>query len=190
MSSDGDHPPARSALKAAQLGLAEGLQRLRMASLSRRIEATLGEGEFSGGGAGALSGSPEGPSLRSQFGMFLPGGLGGGGSSVLRVDDDDLGSLGVRTILGSGSDGSYQVLQGLEARVDTPLSFERPSVARGRSRGSTGEFSTPKESEDDCYRHPLLPLPCAPHAAANMTRWKTMVRTMRRAGGTETTRAF
>ena len=149
MSTNGDPPPARSALKAAQAGLTDGLQRLRMASLARGIGATLGEGESLGGGAGASSGSPEGPSLRSQFGAFLPGGFGGGGSGVLRVDDYDLSSVGVRTILGSGSDGSYQIMQGLEARVETPLSFERLSGARGGARGSPGDFSTPKESEDD-----------------------------------------
>ena len=65
------------------------------------------------------------------------------------VDDNYLGSLGVRTILGSGSDRSYQIMQGLEAQVETPLLFKRPAVARGGARGSTGDFSTPKESEDD-----------------------------------------
>jgi len=97
MSSDGDPPPARLVLKTAQAGLTDGLQRLRMASLARGIGATLGEGEFSGGRAGASSGLPEGPSLRSQFSMYLPGGVGGGGSGGLRVDDDNLGSVGVRT---------------------------------------------------------------------------------------------
>jgi len=122
-----------------------------MASLARGIGATLGEGEFSGGGAGALSGSPEaeGPSLRSQFSMYLPGGFGGGGSGGLRVDDDNLGSMGVCTILGSGSDGSYQIMQGLEARVETPLSFHRSAAARGGARRPTENFSTPKKSEDD-----------------------------------------
>ena len=67
----------------------------------------------------------------------------------MRVDDSDLGSFGVRTILGSGLDGSYQIMQGLEARVETPLSFERLSGARGGARGSTGDFNTPQESEDD-----------------------------------------
>jgi hypothetical protein len=123
MSTEGDPPPARLALKAAHAGLTDGLQRLRMASLARGIGATLGEGEFLGGGAGTLSGSPEGPSLRSQFSVFLPGGLGGGGLGILRVDDDNLGSLGARTILGSGSDGSYHIMQGLETRIETPLSF-------------------------------------------------------------------
>jgi hypothetical protein len=65
------------------------------------------------------------------------------------VDDNYLGSLGVRTILGSGSDRSYQIMQGLEAQVETPLLFKQPAVARVGARGSTGDFSTPKESEDD-----------------------------------------
>ena len=63
MSTNGDPPPARSALKAAQAGLTDGLQRLRMASLARGIGAKLGEGESLGGGGGGSSGSPEGPSL-------------------------------------------------------------------------------------------------------------------------------
>jgi hypothetical protein len=149
MSPDGDTPTARSALKAAQAGLTDGLQRLRMASLARGIGASLGDGEFSGGGAGASSGLPEGPSLRSRFSAFLWGGFGGGGSGVLWVDDYDLGSSGVRTILGSGSDGSYQIMPVLEARVGTPLVFERLSGARGGARGSTGDFGTPKELEED-----------------------------------------
>ncbi len=39
---------------------------------------------------------PEGPLLRSQFGMYLLGGFGGGVSGGLRVDDDGLGSVGGR----------------------------------------------------------------------------------------------
>ena len=148
MSTDGDLPQARSALRAAQSGLTEGLLRLRMASSARGIGAPLGEGEFSGGGGGASPGSSGGPSLRSQFGMFLPGGLGGGGSGGLRVDDDDVVSLGVRTILDSDV-GSYQVIPGLEGRVETPLSFERPEFARGGGGGgSAGAFSTPQDLEE------------------------------------------
>jgi len=40
-------------------------------------------------------------------------------------------------------------MQGLEARVETPLSFDRSAAARGGARRPTGDFSTPKESEDD-----------------------------------------
>ena len=76
MSTDGDLPSARSALKAAQSGLTEGLLRMRMASAARGIGAPQGEGEFSGDGS---SDSAGGPSLRTQFSMFLPVGLGGGG---------------------------------------------------------------------------------------------------------------
>jgi len=70
----------------------------------------------------------------------------------LRVDDNDVGSLGVRTILDSDV-GSYQVLPGLEARVETPLSFARPGFAgRGGGGGSPGGFSTPKDvGEDDGF---------------------------------------
>lgn len=145
MSADDDLPPARSALKAAQSGLAEGLLRLRMASSARGIGAPLGEGEFLGGGGGASSGSSGGPSLRSQFSLFLPGGLGGGGLGGLRVDDNDAVSLGVRTILDLDV-GSYQVIPGLEGRVETPLSsFERSEFARGGGGGGeAGAFSTPK----------------------------------------------
>ena len=57
MSTDGDHPPVRSALKAAQAGLTEGLLRLRIVSSARGIGAPLGECEFLGIGAGAASGS-------------------------------------------------------------------------------------------------------------------------------------
>ena len=134
MSTDGDLPQARSALRAAQSGLTEGLLRLRMASSARGIGAPLGEGEFSGGGGGASPGSSGGASLRSQFGFSFPGGLGGGGSGGLREDDDDVVSLGVRTILDSDV-GSYQVIPGLEGRVETPLSFERPEFARGGGGG-------------------------------------------------------
>ena len=45
MSLDGDPPPARSALKAAQAGLTDGLQRLRMASSARGIGALQGGGD-------------------------------------------------------------------------------------------------------------------------------------------------
>ena len=65
------------------------------------------------------------------------------------MDGDDIGSVGVRTILGSGSDGSYQIMQGLEARIETPLSFDHSATARGGARRPTGDFNTPKESEDD-----------------------------------------
>ena len=83
---------------------------------------------------------PRGPRSAPSSARFCRG-FGGGGSGVLRVDDSDLGSCGVRTILGSGLDGSYQIMQGLEARVETPLSFERLSGARGGARGATGRHS-------------------------------------------------
>jgi hypothetical protein len=82
--------------------------------------------------------------------MFLPGGFSGGGLGELRVDDGDIGSSGERTIL--ASDGSYQVLQGFETRVETPLSVERVerlAYARGGTRGTSGEFGTPKETEEE-----------------------------------------
>ena len=59
-----------------------------------------------------------------------------------------MGSLGVRTILDSDM-GSYQVLRGLEGRVETPLSFARPEFTGRGGGGSTGGFSTPKELEED-----------------------------------------
>ena len=70
----------------------------------------------------------------------------------MRVEDNDVGSLGVRTILDLDV-GSYQVLRGLEARVETPLSFARPGFAvRGGGGGSPGGFSTPKDvGEDDGF---------------------------------------
>ena len=122
MSTNGDHPSACLALKAAQAGLTEGLLCLRMASSAHGIGALLGKGEFLGGGAGALSGLARGSLLCSQFNIFLPGGLGGGGSGELRVDDGDIGSTREQTIL--ASDGSYQVLRGFEARVENPLLFK------------------------------------------------------------------
>ena len=89
MSTNGDHPSACLALKAAQAGLTEGLLCLRMASSAHGIGALLGKGEFLGGGAGALSGLARGSLLCSQFNIFLTGGLGGGGSGELWVDDGD-----------------------------------------------------------------------------------------------------
>ena len=74
MSTDGDHPPVRSALKAAQAGLTEGLLRLRMVTSARGIGAPLGEGEFLGGGVGALSSLARGSLLHSQFNIFCQGG--------------------------------------------------------------------------------------------------------------------
>ena len=56
----------------------------------------------------------------------------------MRVDDGDIGSLEERTIL--ASDGSYQILQGFETRVETPL-----SVKHITSR----DFDTPKETEEE-----------------------------------------
>ena len=46
-------------------------------------------------------------------------------------------------------DGSYQVLQGFETRVETPLLVERPAYARGGTRGASMVFDTPKEFEED-----------------------------------------
>jgi len=103
-----------------------------------------------GGGPESFSGSTRGDSLRSQFNMFLPGGFSGGGLGELRVDDGDIGSSGERTIL--ASEGSFQVLQGFETRVETPLSVEgveRLAYARGETRGTSGEFDTPKETEEE-----------------------------------------
>ena len=78
MSTDGDLPSlAHSALKAAQSGLTEGLLRMKMATAARGSGALLGEGESLGGTGGGSPGLAGGPSLRSQFNMFLPGGLGG-----------------------------------------------------------------------------------------------------------------
>ena len=73
---EGERQTARSALKAAQAGLADGLTRLRVATAARGNGASGEEGEFVGT---AGSGSPAqvgGPSLRGQLAQFLPGGLG------------------------------------------------------------------------------------------------------------------
>ena len=56
----------------------------------------------------------------------------------MRVDDGDIGSSEERTIL--ASDGSYQVLQGFETRVETPLSVEHIT---------SRDFDTPKETEEE-----------------------------------------
>ena len=74
VSTNGNHPLTRSVLKAAQPDLTEGLLCLRMASSARGIRAPLGEGEFLGSGAGALSGLAGGSLLRSQFNIFFAGG--------------------------------------------------------------------------------------------------------------------
>ena len=60
----------------------------------------------------------------------------------MREDDDDVVSLWVRTILDSDV-GSYQVIPGLEGRVETPLSFERPEFARGEEEGGLRGLSAP-----------------------------------------------
>jgi hypothetical protein len=118
---DSDHQTARSTLKAAQAGLANGLTWLRVATTTRGNGAPGEEGEsfaMAGMGSPALVG---GPSLHSQFSQFLPGGLGfsGGGTEGI--------SSGERPILASDNlvGGSFQILQGYESRVDTPLTGDR-----------------------------------------------------------------
>ena len=119
---DGDRQSARDALRAAQVSLADGITRLRVASAVRGGGAPPEEGESFvtawavGGGTPFL---PSGASLRGQLSQFLPGGLGFSGS-VGR----ESGGSGERTILPSdhGSvGGAFQILSGFETRVDTPL---------------------------------------------------------------------
>jgi hypothetical protein len=121
---DGDRLSARDALRADQVTLANGLTRLRVASTVRGGGAPPEEGEFF---VTTRVGGAHHASLCSQLSQFLPGRLG-----FLGVAREG-GSLGERTILplDHGSvGGSFQILNGSETRVDTPLT----AGERGNSR--------------------------------------------------------
>jgi hypothetical protein len=131
---DSDRITARSALKAAQAGLADGLTQLRVATAACGNGAPGEEGEtFATAGMGSPA-TVGGHSLRSQLSSFLRGGLGflGGGMEG--------NSVGERTILASDNSvgGSFQILQGYECWVDTPLTGDRGEIFGRRSEGSGG----------------------------------------------------
>ena len=133
---DGDRSAARDALRAASASLADGIARIRVASAVRGGGAPLEEGESfvsarAGGGGTPLM--PSGASLRGQLTQFLPGGLGFSG--VARAG----GSSGERTILASDSSvgGAFQILNGYETGVNTPLT----DGERGESFGRQPEES-------------------------------------------------
>ena len=131
---DGDRSAARDALRAASASLADGLSRIRVASAVRGGGAPPEEGESfvparAGGGTPLL---PSGASLRGQLSQFLPGGLGFSGVAT------GGGSLGGRTILPSdhGSvGGSFQILNGFETRVNTPLTDGERGESFGHQPG-------------------------------------------------------
>jgi hypothetical protein len=138
MSADDDLPPARSALKAAQSGLAEGLLRLRMASSARGIGAPSGEGEFLGGG-GASSGSSGGPSL------VFAGGVRGRGVGCFEGGRRRRGQLGGTHYPGFGRGVLPSHTRSRKPRRDAPLRV-RTLWARegGRRRGVGGGFQHPQ----------------------------------------------
>ena len=126
---------ARSALKAAHAGLADGLTWLRVATAACGNGAPGEEGEsFAMVGMGSPA-PVGGYSLRSQLSPFLPGGLGflGGGTKG--------NSAGKRTILASDNSvgGSFQILHGYERQVDTPLTGDRGETFGRRSEGRGGD---------------------------------------------------
>jgi hypothetical protein len=122
------------AFKAAQAGLADSLTWLRVATAACGNRAPGEEGESF---ATAGMGSPApvgGHSLRSQLSPFFSGGVrfSGGGAEG--------NSAGERTILASDNSvgGLFQILQGYECRVDTPLNGDRGETFSRRSEGSRG----------------------------------------------------
>ena len=133
---DGDCSTARDVLPAASASLAVGITRLRVASAVRGGGAPPEVGESfvtarAGGGTPLL---PSGASLRGQLSQFLPGGLGLSG--VAREG----GSSGERTILPSDHcsvGGSFQILNGFETRVNTPLTDGKRGGSFGRQPGET-----------------------------------------------------
>ncbi len=135
-SMDGDQQSACNALRAAQVTLVDGLTWLQVASAVHGGGAPLEEGEsfvtaWAGGGTPLL---PSSASLSGQLSQFLPGGLGFSG--IAREG----GSSGERTILplDHGSvGGSFQILNGFETRVDTPLTARERGDSRplGETRG-------------------------------------------------------
>jgi hypothetical protein len=136
---EGERQTARSALKAAQAGLADGLTRLRVATAARGNGASGEEGEFVGTTGSGSPAQVGGPSLRGQLAQFLPGGLGMGitGGGMERS------ASGEHTILASDRSGvgSFQILHGFESRVDTPLTGDLRS-SRSPSRGAfTSSFA-------------------------------------------------
>jgi hypothetical protein len=118
---DSDCQTARSALKATQASLADALTWLCVATVVCGNGDPLVEGE-SFGMAGMGSPAPVGgTSLRGQLAQFLPGRLGFSGGGM------EGSGLGERFILASDNSvgGSFQILQGYESRVDTPLTGDR-----------------------------------------------------------------
>ncbi len=129
-----NHQMARSALKAAQASLANGLTWLWVGTAACGNGAPGEEGE-SFAMAGMGSPAPVGShSLCWQLSPFLPGGLGfsGGGTEG--------NSVGERTILASDNSvgGTFQILQGYERQVDTPLTGDRGEPFGHHSEGSGG----------------------------------------------------
>ena len=131
---DGDRSAARDALRAASASLADGLSRIRVASAVRGGGALPGDGESfvparAGEGTPLL---PSGASLRGQLSQFLPGGLGFSGVAT------GGGSSGGRTILPLDHGlvgGSFQILNGYETRVNTPLTDGERGESFGRQPG-------------------------------------------------------
>jgi hypothetical protein len=114
---DGDRQTARSAHKAAQANLVNSLTWLQVATAVRGNGALLVEGESFGMAGMGLPTPVGGTSLRGQLAQFLPGGLGFSGGGM------EKSGLGEHTILASDNSvgGSFQILQGYESQVDTPL---------------------------------------------------------------------
>ena len=162
---DGNHSTARDALRAASASLVDGITRLRVASAVRGGGAPPEEGESfvtarAGGDTPLL---PSGTFLRGQLSQFMPGGLGlsrfareGGSSGERTILPSDHGSVG----------GSFQILNGFETRVNTPLTDGERGKFFGRQPGKTrtggsgslnssvfglGAFSShpPRSSADD-----------------------------------------
>jgi hypothetical protein len=131
---DSDRLMACSALKAAQAGLADSLTWLRVATAARVNRAPGEEGELFATAGMGLPAPVGGHSLHRQLSPFLPGGSGflGGGTEG--------NSVGERTSLASDNSagGLFQILQGYERRVDTPLTGDRGEPFVSCSEGSRG----------------------------------------------------
>jgi hypothetical protein len=116
---------ARSALKAAQATLSEGINRLRVASTARTPGLLAGEGESLAHGIGGSPGGRGEAAGGNQSSLFFPGGLGPGGS--------------LHTILPSASTmDSFTVIPGLESQVTSLLSLVRGEAYDGRYGGLLG----------------------------------------------------
>ena len=171
---------ARSALKAAQAGLAEGLNRLMVATTVRAGSGGAVEGGESpvfSGGAGAFS---------SPADSFLPGGFGAGGRGDMGIVDigGSRGSGGSTTILPSVNSvgGSYilPILPDYKSRITTPLTFDMGGGARGQGTltykeayGSShgGGYADDDGSQGECSSQSLdMPRPNSQGEGGGATR--------------------